>query len=99
MAFFIDIEQLELAINRLKKAQPVADYILPPDLRLMAEVYGAMIYSRQTHIDVEAQPADKRRVLLQWIPAPSGKEESNPAGAVCAMRPGDPGFDGCEACQ
>lgn len=99
MAFIIDIEQLELAINRLKTAQPVADYILPPDLRLMAEVYGAMIYSRQTHIDVEAQPSDKRRVLLQWISASSGKEESNPAGAVCVIQSGDPGFDGCEACQ
>lgn len=99
MPFIIDIEQLERAINHLKKSQPVVDNILPPDLRLMAEVYGTMIYFLQKHLDLEAQPADKRRVLLQWISASSGKEESNPAGAVCVTRPKDAGFNVCDACQ
>jgi hypothetical protein len=113
----ITISELEEAINRSRRMQPVRSGVLPPDLRIMAEFYGRMIYERRLSVDLEQHPTHVREVVYRWLDAGEGKfpisaelrgQESpdtrpgnvpKPGSFVCAYRPGDPTFDGCEACQ
>ena len=92
MPNIITITQLENVINRVREAAPPVNYILSPDLRALAEVYGRMIGEHAESIDLEKEPDALRRVFLKWLP-PTGE-----TATACAYRTGEPGPD-CEACQ
>lgn len=92
MPRIVTITELETAINRLRESAPPVNYILSPDLRAMAEVYGRMICAHAESIDLEQQPDTLRQVFLKWLP-PRGETPT-----ACAYQTGDPGSE-CEACQ
>lgn len=92
MPRIVTITQLETAINRLREIAPPVNYVLSPDLRVMAEIYGGMIFAHAELIDLEQQPDALRQVVFKWLP--TRVEAPN----VCTYRTGDPGAD-CEACQ
>lgn len=92
MPRIVTITQLETAINRLREIAPPVNYVLSPDLRVMAEIYGRMIFAHAELIDVEQQLDAFRQVVLKWLPP---KAE---APNVCTYRTGDPEAD-CEASQ
>ena len=94
MSRMITITKLEAAINRLREMEPPVDYVLSPDLRVMADMYAKMIYSRAKAIDVEQQPDAIRQVVIKWLSP--GIEVTD--ASACAYRAGDPGSD-CETCQ
>jgi hypothetical protein len=94
----LNIGQLEGAINRCKLAEPFSNGILPADLRLMASLYGEMIFHRIDNINVSIQPALLQAVLAKWT-IRKDSDFGPQAEAVCSLQPGDAGLDGCEACQ
>ncbi len=92
MPTFVTITELESAINRLRESAPPVNYILSPDLRAMAEVYGLMICEHAESIDLDKEPYALRQVFVKWLP-PKGETPT-----ACAYRIGDSG-SACEACQ
>lgn len=85
----ITIVELEEAINRCKAAQPPVDCVLGPDLRVLATVWGQMIYHHQGSLELVAQKSADRQVIERWLAKVAD------AGASCPMA----GMEGCEACQ
>jgi hypothetical protein len=83
----ITMAELEATINRCAKARPPIDYVLGPDLRELAEVYGEMIYRHINSFELASQPSSRREVIERWRP--------NKETMVCGVS----GEGGCEACQ
>ncbi len=98
MGSILKIVQLEAAINRCRVAKPFTDGILPTDMRLMAELYGEMIFRRLESVDVDTRSAPLRAVLAKWTAGAEPKAVPAPE-AFCAFRPAGTGSDDCEACQ
>jgi hypothetical protein len=90
------ITRVEEAINRCKHAQPPIDYVLGPDLRVLATIWGLMIAHHLSSLDLEAQPESDRMILQRWL-IPTDVEV---AGLARSMPNSDPGDDWeCAACQ
>lgn len=83
----ISIMELEATINRCAKARPPIDYVLGPDLRALAGVYGEMIYRHAATLELESLTPKCREVVERWY-RPQGVR-------VCQLED----KDGCEACQ
>ena len=62
----LQIGELEHAINRYKKARPFMDCVLPLELRLMASLYGKMIYLRISSSDLELETIPTQVVVQYW---------------------------------
>lgn len=62
----LKIGQLEGAINRYKRSRPFADGILPLELRLMATLYGEMIYYRMASVDLSKRSAPVQVLVKHW---------------------------------
>jgi hypothetical protein len=92
----ISVTRVEHAINRCKNAQPPKDYVLGPDLRTLATIYGTMNWEQRGRpdpsIELEQLTANERAALERWLVP----ESSGPVVDTCAI-----GRDGgeCEACQ
>lgn len=89
----ITIERLEKAINDCKQVQPPVDYVLGPDLRKLATVWGEMIAKRQRILDIDTLPAKQLDVLRRWLGAAAGEAPAT----VCQLGSNEAGD--CEACQ
>lgn len=53
MALFVAIEELEATINKVRRLAPPVNGVLSPELRTLAEIYGAMIYASERLIDLD----------------------------------------------
>lgn len=62
----LKIAELEYAINSYKRKRPFSDYILPVELRLMAALYGKMIYFRWDCCDLDLESAPTQVVVKYW---------------------------------
>ncbi|NVD69572.1 DUF3717 domain-containing protein [Duganella sp. BJB1802] len=60
----IELLQLEAWINRLRAGQPRDAVELSAPLQALAELYGRMIYARQTSVELSALTATQRQLLL-----------------------------------
>lgn len=94
----LTILQLESAINRCKLAEPVSNYILPGDLRVLASLYGEMIFHRLDSIQLASQSELLQTVLMKWAIPKDSVIEPQPEKS-CSFSPGNAGFEDCEACQ
>ena len=77
----ITIARLEKAINDCRRVQPPVDYVLGPDLRMLATIWGEMIALRQSTLDIDAQNESRREVLARWLGAAAAPAPA-PAPAV-----------------
>jgi hypothetical protein len=75
MKLELQIDELEHAINRFKRARPFTDYVLPVDLRLMASLYGKMIHFRLPCCDLALETIPTQVVVQYW------RESGAPLGA------------------
>ncbi len=98
MSRTITIVQLEGAINRCKGVRPFCDGVLPSDMRLLADLYGQMIYRHLDSVNVESLLPSLQAVLVTWINVAAVEPGGAPAG-TCPAAAADPGADDCEACQ
>ena len=62
----VTIMELEAAINRCAKARPPMHYVLGPDLRALAAIYGDMIYRRLRTLELATLSPTQRAVLERW---------------------------------
>ncbi len=62
----LEIGDLEYAINRYKRERPFDDCVLPTELRLMASLYGKMIYFRLSSCDLILETIPTQVVVKYW---------------------------------
>lgn len=62
----LTITELEAAINRCARARPPMNYVLGPDLRVLADIYGDMIYRRLRILELASLSPIQRAVLERW---------------------------------
>ena len=67
MAHIITIEELEATINRIRLEKPPVDGRLSPELRVLAEIYGNMIYERAREVDLDQLPEKIKPAALQLL--------------------------------
>jgi Protein of unknown function (DUF3717) len=65
----ITIGQLETAINRARVALPAhgTESALPPDVAVLATIYGRLIYERSDRVDLERLTDEEQVTLLRWL--------------------------------
>lgn len=62
----MSIVSLEQAINQCKRVHPPVDYVLSPELRMLATLWGDMIYRHIETIELDALPAELKSVVARW---------------------------------
>ncbi len=97
----LKIAELEAAINRCKHAEPFTNGVLSPDVRLMATLYGEMIFHHLECVALDGLPTPLATVLKKWkAVAVSGSGfGSAQVAQSCPLRAGVSGLEGCEACE
>jgi hypothetical protein len=94
----LHICRLENAINRCKRVEPFTNGVLPPDMRLMAALYGQMIYCRKEHVEFESLSVLLKAVLVRWLP-PDDSAIEEVSEVLCGLRRDVGGGEDCESCQ
>lgn len=76
----ISLQQLELVINRARAVSPSrgADAQLDPEVSLLAELYGQMIYYRLTTLALSALSKRELEAWQRWSLAPSQQTQTPP---------------------
>lgn len=69
MAKIITLEELEATINRVRLEKPPVGGRLSPELRVLAEIYGNVIYERAREVDLDQLPEKIRPAALQLFRA------------------------------
>lgn len=88
----IHITDIESAINHWRERSPSSDGLsLAPELRALAEVYGLMVYFRQTEIEETGMPPAARAAWMVWYES----QPDTPCIAICSTSQGD---DICKGC-
>lgn len=75
MAQLISVEELEATINRIRLEKPPVDGCLSPELRVLAEIYGNMIYERAREVDLDQLPERIKPAALLLL----GREQQQSA--------------------
>lgn len=88
----LHITDIEAAINWWREHSPSPDGISPgPEVSALAEVYGRLVWAKQTEIDEFDLPAPALQAWLAWY---AGTPDS-PCIAICSTAQGDPLCKGC----
>ena len=88
----IHITDIEAAINHWRERKPSEDgYSLSPELRMLAEVYGRLVYAHATDIEEAALPAPAFAAWLAWYET----TPDTPCIAICSTSQGDETCKGC----
>lgn len=89
----IHISDIEAAINhwRARAAGGAQALALSPELDALAELYGRMVYARQTELDEAALGERARAAWLDWFQT----MPDTPCIAICSTSQGD---DICKGC-
>lgn len=77
MAELISIEELEATINKVRRLAPPIDGVLSPDLRTLAEIYGAMIFRRWKLVDLDQLDKSTRLTAAKCLGLPRTKTVSH----------------------
>jgi len=67
VAQIISVEELEATINRIRHEKPAVGGRLSPELRVLAEIYGNMIYEQARQVDLDQLPEKIRPAALQLL--------------------------------
>lgn len=95
----ITIVQLESAINRARDQHPPINCVLHWSVKVLAEIYGQMIGQKTSTLELDELPKSMRDEVLRWLVPVDVEPLAAETLQACFYRPGDPGFDSCEACQ
>lgn len=90
MAQLISIERLEATINSLRHLLPPVNGVLSKELRLLAEIYGNMIYMRSRSIDLDQLPDNVRPMAVTLLEAATERKNDSSY---------DPNTATCDLCQ
>lgn len=88
----IHITDIENAINWWRHRSPSADGISAcPEVQALAEVYGLMVYYRETEADERSMPPAAAAAWQQWY----ASTPDAPCIAICSTAQGDTVCKGC----
>ena len=88
----LHITDIESAINWWRERSPSPDGITAcSEVRALAEVYGLMVYYRETLADEDSMPSRARDAWLAWY----ASTPDAPCIAICSTTQGD---DICKGC-
>lgn len=89
----IHISDIEAAINhwRARAAGGAPTLALSPELDALADLYGRMVYARQTELDEAALGEPARTAWLDWFQT----MPDTPCIAICSTSQGDAVCKGC----
>ena len=88
----LHITDIESAINWWRERSPSPDGITAcAEVRALAEVYGLMVYYRETLADEDSMPSRARDAWLAWY----ASTPDAPCIAICSTTQGD---DICKGC-
>ena len=88
----IHITDIEAAINWWRERRPSPDGLSAcAEVRALAEVYGLMVYYRETHCDETNMPTGARAAWLAWYDS----TPDAPCIAICSTSQGDAICKGC----
>ncbi len=88
----LHITDIESAINWWRERSPSPDGITAcAEVRALAEVYGLMVYYRETLADEDSMPTRAREAWLVWY----ASTPDAPCIAICSTTQGD---DICKGC-
>ena len=88
----IHITDIEAAINWWRERSPSPDGISAcAEVRALAEIYGLMVYYRESLCDEHSMPAKARYAWLAWYDS----TPDAPCIAICSTSQGDEQCKGC----
>ncbi|MDC8785941.1 DUF3717 domain-containing protein [Roseateles koreensis] len=88
----IHITDIETAINWWRERSPSRDGLSAcAEVRALAEVYGLMVYYRETECDESSMPAAAQEAWLTWY----ASTPDAPCIAICSTSQGDALCKGC----
>ncbi len=88
----IHITDIEAAINWWRERRPSTDGLTAcAEVRALAEVYGLMVYYRESLCDESSMPASARAAWLSWFDS----TPDAPCIAICSTSQGDAQCKGC----
>lgn len=87
----IHISDIESAINHWRARADAATLALSPPLKALAELYGRMVYARQTEVDDADLDGAAQAAWLDWF----ASTPDTPCIAICSTSQGDETCKGC----
>jgi hypothetical protein len=87
----IHISDIETAINWWRVRSPSDGLSACPEVRALAEVYGQLVYYRESYCDEDSMPAPAKSAWLDWYRS----TPDAPCIAICSTSQGD---DVCKGC-
>ncbi|MBY0454285.1 MAG: DUF3717 domain-containing protein [Burkholderiaceae bacterium] len=88
----LHITDLEVAINYWRKHAPSTDGVaLTPEVQVLAEVYGQMVFRHMVEIHTESLPTQAMAAWQAWYDT----TPDTPCIAICSTSQGD---DWCKGC-
>jgi predicted Fe-S protein YdhL (DUF1289 family) len=88
----IHISDIESAINHWRDRRPSPDGITAcAEVRALADVYGLLVYQRQSECDEAAMPSQALAAWLAWY----ATTPDAPCIAICSTSQGDARCKGC----
>lgn len=87
----IHITDIESAINWWRDRKPSDGLAACPEVNALAEVYGLLVYYRETECDEDSMPAAARAAWLGWYES----TPDAPCIAICSTSQGDELCKGC----
>ncbi len=88
----LHITDIEAAINWWRERSPSPDGISAcPEVRALAEIYGLMVWHRETLADERSMPKKARDAWLAWY----ATTPDAPCIAICSTSQGDAVCKGC----
>ena len=88
----IHITDIEAAINHWRSRAPSGKGLaLAPEVCALAEVYGRMVFGKDTTIAAAAMPSDAMQAWLAWY----ATTPDTPCIAICSTSQGDGQCKGC----
>ena len=87
----IHISDIETAINWWRKRSPSDGLSACAEVRALAEVYGQLVYYRESYCDEDSMPGAAKSAWLDWYRS----TPDAPCIAICSTSQGD---DVCKGC-
>lgn len=85
MAMLISIEELEGTINKVRRLAPPVCGILSPDLRILAEIYGVVIFNRSKWVDLDQLDESTKLTAVKCLGLPVMKTLSSEPEATVSL--------------
>lgn len=96
LAHLISIAELEAKINQIRVIAPPINGVLSTELRIMAEIYGNMIYTKAQSVDLHQLAINTQPAVFKLLENLFNLQLNN---GESSSRPYGPNSDSCEACQ